>query len=84
MSPDVQLKSATRIFKNTINLLMKAHGIDYDTCTVKQVQITIAECIAEFDVIWADLMQFVEFGDDERAKTLNVIRTSLSMMSMWR
>ena len=31
----------------------------------------------------ADLMQWVNYGEDERAKTINVIRTSLQVASMW-
>ena len=83
MNPDVTLKSAKRIFADTMEKMMQAHGIDFGPCTDKQVKVTIAECTSEFDVIYADLMQWVNYGDDEREKTLNVIRTSLQVASMW-
>ena len=83
MSPGVTLKSAKRIFADTIEERMRAHGIDFGLCSERDVRLTIAECTAEYDVIYADLMQWVNYGEDERAKTLNIIRTSLNVASMW-
>ena len=84
MSPDVTLKDARQVFANTVDEAAKEHGLDFGLGFDKLMKTTVAECTAEFDVIWADLMQWVHFGDDQRSKTMEIIRASLHVGSMWR
>ena len=43
MSPDVTLKLAKRIFADTMEKMMQAHGIDFGPCSEKQVIYPTAE-----------------------------------------
>ena len=74
---------AKRVFADKLEELMDEMGHDERHYPISELKTTIAECTAEYDFCWAELMQWVEFGDDEREKTMNVIRTALKVARMW-
>ena len=53
---------------------MGEFGIGYDTCTREQVYATIAICCSEFERCWDEFVLWVVHGDDERAKTMEILR----------
>lgn len=74
---------AKQVFADTVSDLMCEMGLDAEHYAISELKTTIAECTAEYDMCWAELMQWVEYGDDEKAKTMNVIRTALKVARMW-
>lgn len=76
-------KTAKRVFADTLSDMMREMGMDTEHYDVSDLKSTIAICTAQFDVTWADLIQWVEHGDDQRAKTLDVLRASLEVGRMW-
>ena len=84
MSPDVTLKTAKDIFASTVSELAKEHGLDFGMGYDKLMRRTVKECTDEYAIIWADFMQWFYYGDDQKAKTMDVIRASLQSGTMWR
>lgn len=74
-------KTAKRVFADTLSDMMREMGMDTEHYDISDLKSTIAICTAEFGTTWADLMQWVEYGDDQRAKTLAMIRLN---MPSWR
>ena len=70
-------KTPQQIFSDTLSKMMAEEGLGND-------KVAIALCTAQFDLIWADYMQWLYFGEDTKAKTRDVIRASLNVASMWR
>ena len=70
-------KTPQQLFADTLSDMMQEHGLGND-------KVAIALCTAQFDIVWADFIQLVNFDDDKRAKTRDVIRASLSVASMWQ
>jgi uncharacterized HAD superfamily protein len=57
--------------------MMTEHGITYETCTKKDVDVIIAICTSEFDNTWNDLMEYILYKEDAKARTLDFIRIGL-------
>ena len=84
MNSDVFLKDAKKIFADTLSKSAKEYGMDFGLGFDKLMRRTIKECTDEYAMTLADLMQFVYYGDDQKAKTMDVIRASLHAKTMWR
>lgn len=84
MEAERKLKDAKRIFSDTIEKMLDEYelGIE-DGYSAKEVEQTVAICSSEFAFIWADLMQWVNYGDDEREKSREIVRLSLQLGKMW-
>ena len=75
---------ALDLFAQELNAMMGEMGMDCESYTPKQLRMIVRECFDEQPTIYADFMAWVEHGDDQRAKTLDVLRASLEMGWMWR
>lgn len=84
MNSDVFLKDAKKIFADTLSKSAKEHGMDFGLGFDKLMRRTIKECTDEYAIIWADFMQWFYYGDNKKAKTMDVIRASLHAGTMWR
>lgn len=84
METERKLKDAKRIFADTIEEMLKEYGLGLDDgYTEHEVGETVAICSSDFDLIWADLMQWVNYGEDEREKSREIVRLSLQLGKMW-
>lgn len=81
---DVSLKPARQVFTDALSELMVEMGMDYDRCTKKEISQAIAICASEYESIWADFMAWVEYGDNKRMQTRDILRASLEIGRMWR
>ena len=84
MDSSVSLKPAKAVFADTLSALMVEMGMDYDRYTKKELSQAIAICASEYESIWADFMAWVEYGDDKREQTRDILRASLEIGRMWR
>jgi hypothetical protein len=69
----VRLIPADAKFSAILADMMGEAGIDYETCTKSQVHTTMAICCKEFERCWDELVLWVVHGEDERAKTLEIV-----------
>lgn len=81
---DVSLVDAKAKFADALTELMVECGHDENAYSVDELKTTIALCTREYDLIWADFLQWIHYGDDEAEKVRDVIRASLSVANMWR
>ena len=81
---DVSLKPARQVFADALSELMVEMGMDYDRYTKKELSQAIAICTSEYDSIYADFMAWVEYGDDKRMQTRDILRASLEIGRMWK
>lgn len=81
---DVSLKPAKQVFADALSGLMLDMGMDYDRYTKKELSQAIAICASEYESIWADFMAWVEYGEDRRMQTMDILRASLEIGRMWR
>ena len=84
MNSDVFLKDAKKIFSDTVSELAKEHGMDFGMGYDKLMRLTVKECTDEYAIIWADFMQWFYYGENQKDKTMDVIRASLHAGMMWR
>ena len=83
MDADVTLKDARRVFSDELSRLLNECGIN-GHATMDEIKTTIALCTAQHDLCWADLIQWVQYGDDEQAKTRDIVRASMRVARMWQ
>ena len=83
MDADVTIKDESAIFARTLGELLNECGIN-GLATMDEIKTTIAICTAEHDLCWADLMQWVQYGDDEQEKTRDIVRASMRVARMWQ
>lgn len=69
----VRLLPADALFSSILSDMMVDAGIDYGTCTNSQVHTTMAICCKEFERCWDEFVLWVIHGEDERAKTLEIV-----------
>lgn len=78
------LIDADELFAKTLTDLMHEMGFSLERYTNDEIRITASIAWTEaHDTCWADFVQWVQFGDDEREKTRDIIRTSLELSRMW-
>ena len=83
MAPDVTLVDASKMYAEEVGRMCAetvAEGVPW---TERELLVFAAEVAPLFDMCWADFMQWADHGDDQRAKTRDVIRASLKVASMW-
>jgi hypothetical protein len=68
-----RLLDSYHVFSSVLSEEMGGQGIGYDSCTRTQVDSTIAICCEEFERCWDEFVLWVVHGDDERAKTLEIV-----------
>lgn len=79
-----RLLDANELFAQTLEELMHEMGFSLSRYTRDDIRMTVRiACEEAREVSWADFIQWVRFGDDEKAKTRDIIRTSLSIARMW-
>lgn len=83
MDADVTLKDARRVFSDELSKLLNECGIN-GRATMDEIKTTIALCTAQHDLCWADLIQWVRYGDDEQEKTRDIVRASMRVARMWQ
>lgn len=70
----LHLLDAERVFSDALSRLMPELGIDYDRCTRDEVDLTIRIACEEFEPCWDEFVLWVIHGDDEREKTMDILR----------
>lgn len=78
------LIDAPERFAQELNQMMSEMGMDGSTYTPKELHFIVGSCFDEHPDMYAEFMAWVEHGDDQRAKTLDVLRASLEIGRMWR
>lgn len=63
---------------------MDEMGMDGSTYTAKELRFIVKSCFDEHPDMYAEFLAWVEHGDDQKAKTLDVIRESLQLGRMFR
>lgn len=69
----LRLLDRDSVFSAVLSEMMTQYGIDYDKCDRKAVDTTIAICCAEADACWDEFVLWAIHGDDQRAKTMEIL-----------
>ena len=83
MDADVTIKDARRIYSDELSKLLNECGLNDGRCTLAELRTSIAIATSYFDSTYTELLEWVEHGDDQRGKTLDIIRASLEVGRMW-
>ena len=83
MAPDVELVDANAMYAREVGRMCAEAVANSVPWTERELRMFAAEVAPLFDMCWADFMQWVNHGDDQKAKTRDVIRASLHVASMW-
>ena len=75
--PNYELVDLDTIFTNELNEMMKDNGLDYSQCSKEEVRKTIALATSYSRKCYEDFMMWVLYGDNNRAKTLGLLRATL-------
>ena len=87
MSPDVFLKDAQDIYADTVREILAEIDPHCQHLTNKDMHLLARDAFGDFKLTYADFIQWVNYGDDQKAKTLDVIRAGIrvtNMNSLWR
>ena len=79
---DSRLISAKLAFSNVVATLMEEMAITHDTYSDEEISALVRACVRDgFSQTWEEFLQWVMYGDDQKAKTIAEIRAG---RGMWR
>ena len=70
-------KTAHDVFTKTLDEMMEEVHLGYGSCTVDEVDVTIALATKEFNHCWEELLLFALYGEDKQAKTRGLLRAKM-------
>ena len=63
-------------FAQVLNAMMDEMGMDGKSYTVKELRYIVAECFKEFKHCFMQLLDWIMYGDDRKARFMNLIRAN--------